>query len=96
MRGPVKQAGHILYEVGYFVFSLVSRIINAVFYKGSMHQTLSSRSHIEGRTSDVWNRRERRINDIFFWQPDHCSTAWQAEVDRATKTLSRNNIGEIR
>ena len=78
MRGPIHQTGHILFEVGYFLISLVSRVLNAVFYQGSMHQTLSARTHIEARdawlTFDEWEAasarkwiaRERRIDRLFY------------------------------
>lgn len=103
MRGPIKQAAHIAYEVGYFMLSLFSRITNAVFYGGSMHQTLSARTHIEAKDArdDIengwdssyarrWIARERRINAVFFWDDDHCAASWQSEVSRAIKTLTRN------
>lgn len=89
-RTRTQQALHVAYEVGYFLISLVSRVINATIYAGSMHQTLSARAHIEGRTSPDWARRERRINRLFFWDADHCADAWLAEVTRARKTLQRN------
>jgi len=90
MRGPIRQAAHIAYEVAFFLASIFSRTINATFYAGSMHQTLSSRAHIEAIESPRWRQVERRINCVFFWQKDHCAIAWQAEVSRALKTLQRN------
>ena len=90
MRTPWQQAAHVAYEVGYFLASLVSRVINATVYGGSMHQTLSSRAHIEGRTDAAWAKREARINRLVFWQQDHCAGAWLSEVTRARKTLQRN------
>ena len=102
MRGRIKQTCHILYEVGYFLISLVSRVLNAL-NGGSMHQTYSARVHIEARDARQgvtrgllnrvgmeWVRREKRINAIFFWDDDHCEGAWASEVSRARKTLSRN------
>lgn len=103
MRNCIQQSAHVLYEVGYFLASLISRTMNAVFYAGSMHQTLSARTHIEARDAreDVaagvinsynrkWIRRERRINAVFFWQSDHCAKSWGSEVKRARKTLEWN------
>jgi len=88
MRGPVEQAGHVAYEIGYFIFAALSRAINAVFFQGSMHQTLSARAHME--SGPYWERIERRINRVFFLQKDHCANAWESEVIRAIKTLQRN------
>lgn len=98
MRGPLKQAIHVTYEVFYFLISLFSRTANAVLFKGSMHQTLSARTHIEARTNEEWKRREKWIDTIFYLlslgcQKDHCEDAWASEVFRARKTLQRN--GEI-
>lgn len=103
MRGPIHQAAHVAYEVGYFLLSLISRTINAVFYAGSMHQTLSARAHIEAKDAreaialgwdSVYNRKwiktENRINGVFFWQRDHCEKSWLSEVTRARLTLERN------
>lgn len=85
---------YVIYEVGYFSISLISRIINAAIFMGSMHQTLSSRTHIEARSSPKWQEREKLINRLFFWQVGHCEIAWGAEVSRARKTLIRN--GDIK
>ena len=90
MRGPVAQSAHVAYEVGYFLISLVSRIINATIYGGSMHQTLSARAWIDARTDAKWAKRARRINRLFWWQQNHCESAWISEVKRARKTLQRN------
>lgn len=90
MRSPLAQAAHIIYEIGYVFFSLLSRTINATFFKGSMHQTLSARAHIEARYDKSWVKLEKRINRLFFWQENHCSEAWLSEVTRARKTLIRN------
>ncbi len=90
MRTRWQQTIHVTREVGYFLASLVSRVINATIYAGSMHQTLSARAHIEGRTSPEWAKREKRIDRLFFWSADHCARSWLAEVTRARKTLQRN------
>lgn len=98
MRGPVQQALHVTYEVAYFLVSLISRTANAVLFKGSMHQTLSARTHIEARTSAEWKKREKLIDTFFYLtsfgrQKNHCESSWISEVSRARKTLQRN--GEI-
>lgn len=89
-RGPIRQTAHIVYEVSFYLIALISRVANAAFYGGSVHQTLSARTHIEARTDAAWAKRERRINRLFFWQDGHCAGAWLSEVTRARKTLQRN------
>ena len=90
MRTWWQPAAHVAWEVGYFLASLVSRVINATIYAGSMHQTLSARAHIDARTDAEWAKRERQIDRLFFWTTDHCAQAWLSEVTRARKTLQRN------
>jgi len=75
---------YILYRLAEMLVSILSRIINAVFFGGSTHQTTSARAHIE-----PWPRRKRIINALFFWQADHCKWAWEREVEEARKTLER-------
>lgn len=85
------KAFYVVCEVTYFTFSLVSRVVNTVFFEGSMHQTLSARSHIESRYDNRWKKREEKINKIFACiQKDHCKSSWDSEVTRARKTLEQN------
>lgn len=89
-RTRLQQAAHVAYEVAYFLVSIISRVINATRYGGSMHQTLSARSHIDGRYDPEWRAREQRIDRLFFWKPGHCARAWIGEYERAMKTIERN------
>lgn len=94
MRGPVKQTLHIIYEAGYQVIALFSKIWNG--YKGgSMHQTYSARTHMEAKDFPEWEETEEKIDRFFEIitfgrQKDHCKSARESEVDRARKTLRRN------
>lgn len=82
--------GYILYEIGFLVVSLISRVINAVVFKGSMQQTLSARAYVMSHGEPKWEHRRKIIDTIFFWEDQHCRNAWLAEVDRARRTLYRN------
>lgn len=93
MQKKLGRLSRLLYvwgEIVYFTLSLFSRCLNALVFGGSMHQTLSARTHIEARHCPVWKRREKFINHLFFWEEDHCAAAWHDEVARARKTLIRN------
>lgn len=94
-RPPLHQAGHVLFEIGMFLASLSSRTVNAVFFGGSMYQTLSARAYIEARSSEKWRRRAAFIDRLFFWAPRHCERAWASEVERAWRTIERNSDGMI-
>ena len=80
---------HVLREIVYALGSLTSRTINAVVFGGSMHQTLSARAYVESYRDARWARRRRWIDAAFFLRSDHCRRYWQAEVDRARRTLSK-------
>jgi hypothetical protein len=79
---------YILYRIAHDLVSLFSRALNAFVLGGSTAQTTSSRVHIEARKSKAWARAKWVINSIFFWQEDHCRSAWEADVDRARYTIS--------
>jgi hypothetical protein len=76
---------YIVYRVLEMLVSLVSRFLNATFFGGSTHQTLSARSYIEPlpRTGEF-------INALFFWQDNHIKWAWEREVAEAERTLKRS------
>jgi hypothetical protein len=86
---------YVACHVAYFTASLGSRAVNAIFFGGSMHQTLSARAHVEGRVCPRWRRMEQRIDRLFaIFERDHCANGWAAEVERAIKTLERNGMFE--
>lgn len=85
----MKRLSYILYRIAMDIISLVSRGLNAFFFGGSTAQTLSARAHIE----DGWATHRRIINALFFWQADHCKSAWEAEVARARYVLSMLQAG---
>ena len=86
-RAP--RAFYVAYEFALAVLSLFSRVVNAVFYGGSMNQTLSSRAHVMADLDpNNWRKTRRWINRLFFFQDDHCASAWAAELKRARKTVS--------
>lgn len=84
---------YVLYEVGAYLFSLGSRVLNAVFWGGSMHQTLSARAHVMAEIDPTkWRNTKRWINRVFFFQDDHCASAWAADLKRARKTVMYNEL----
>ena len=79
-------------EILLFFGSLGSRTINAVFFRGSIHQTFSARAHIEARNYPAWEPIEAAIDWLASpFEKHHCSVAWRDEVHRATKTLMRES-----
>lgn len=81
---------YILYRLAESLLASLSRFGNAAFFAGSTHQTISARCWIEGQQSPKWARRRRLVDALFFFQPEHCRGAWEAEVSNASKTLERN------
>lgn len=71
--------------------AVASRSINAIVFDGSMHQSLSARSHVEAARDPTWARRRDRIDRLFsLVERDHCAVAWADEVRRARRTLALN------
>lgn len=82
---------YILYRVFHDLVAVLSRFINATFFGGSTHQSLSSRAHVDSKFDPEWKRRRLFINGVFFWQEDHCEADWLFSVDQALKVLERND-----
>jgi hypothetical protein len=80
---------YILARFAEMLIAAGSRVVNAAVFGGSTHQTLSARAFIDGMTSPKWAKRRSVIDRVFWFQPDHCKTAWAAEVTAARKTLAR-------
>lgn len=75
------------YLAVYQIASAGSRAVNAIFFGGSVHETLSARAWRESFESEKWARRRAFIDRIVFWETGHCEDAWEAEVLRARMTL---------
>ncbi len=58
----------------------IDQLLNTLL-GGKADETLSARVYrIELNGGNSWPRRF--VDNLFFWQKNHCSTAWQAEHDR--------------
>lgn len=80
---------YIIVRTAEMIISTVSRAINAAVFDGSTHQTTSARAFIEGKTDAKWAKRRDFIDRLFWFTPNHCESAWAAEVEAARKTLLR-------
>jgi hypothetical protein len=87
---------YVFYRLGESLLSSLSRFCNAAFFAGSTHQTISAQAFIESASNTRWARRQRFIDAIFFFQPDHCRWAWEIEVRNAKKTLERNKLNRMK
>jgi len=80
---------YILARFAEMLISSGSRVINAAVFGGSTHQTTSARAYIDGKTNAKWAKRRKIIDRLFWFTPNHCESAWAAEVEAARKTLLR-------
>ena len=80
---------YILARFAEMLIAAGSRVLNAAVFGGSTHQTVSARAFIDGQSIAKWAKRRAVIDRLFWFQPDHCATAWEAEVTAARKTLAR-------
>lgn len=70
--------------------ALGSQLLNVVLFDGSPDETVSGRAHREGliQNVDVWERRRRFINRLFFWSDDHCQASHMQDVRMARALLT--------
>lgn len=59
----------------------IDQFANAMLW-GYVDETLSSRAHRMANRKKRWRVAEKVINALFFWEPDHCRIAYQAELAR--------------
>lgn len=65
---------------GFQVLVAIDQLINTLI-GGWADETLSSRVHrraLRGKTGVAWV-----IDHLFFWQEEHCKTAYESELTRA-------------
>ena len=92
IRARLSRPIYILARFAEMLIAAGSRVLNAAVFGGSTHQTVSARAFIDGQTSPKWAKRRVIIDRLFWFQSDHCATAWAAEVLAARKTLARAGI----
>jgi hypothetical protein len=44
------------------------------------------------KTNAKWAKRRNMIDRVFWFTPNHCASAWAAEVEAAKKTLLKAGI----
>jgi len=59
----------------------LDQVLNALA-GGWADETLSARAYRRRYKKAGWRRAMRVIDTLFFWQPHHCKSAWQAEAQR--------------
>jgi hypothetical protein len=91
-RARLSRPIYIIARFAEMLIAAGSRVLNAAVFGGSTHQTTSARAFIDGMTSPKWAKRQRAIDTAFWFQPNHCKTAWLQEVDAAQKTLERARV----
>lgn len=65
---------------GFQILVALDQLINTMI-GGYADETLSSRAHrrrLRGKGGVAWV-----IDHIFFWQDEHCKTAYESELERA-------------
>lgn len=81
-----------LAEVFQGIGHTLSAFVNTIFLKGDMYTSMSARCHMETYDSEgkprenppsKWVNMRKWINRVFFWQEDHCKTAWETDYQRA-------------
>lgn len=74
-----------MYEYIKRVWSAFSQMLNVVFLFGHPNESISGRSHRE-----PWPRAKRVINWMFWWQKDHCRSAYMTDITWAKAYLDQD------
>ena len=59
----------------------IDQLVNTIF-GGWADETISSRAHRMQGKSRKWARLRKLIDAIFFWQKNHCESAYESELQR--------------
>jgi hypothetical protein len=85
----MNRALHILREVAAGIAHTASALLYTVAFNGDMHTSTSAAAHLL-QAHPAWANRRRFINALFFWQKDHCKSAWESDIARALKKVAAN------
>lgn len=74
----------------YAATSILSRSVNALFFRGTIYRTLSAALHLHAHDDPRWRPLRDWVDWLFglFQDYDHCASSWEKEVARARKTLA--------
>lgn len=70
----------------------IDQLFNAIFM-GSPDETLSARCWRK-KASQPWKMFRICIDYIFFWQKEHCKSAWSSEMHRLQLPAIYRNCGK--
>ena len=59
----------------------IDQLVNTIF-GGWADETISSRAHRMQGKSRKWARLRKLIDSLFFWQKNHCESAYLSEKNR--------------
>lgn len=68
----------------------LSQAANAALLNGHPNESLSAHCHRAG-----WKRAEKIIDAIFFWQPNHCRSAYLTDVEWALAYTVEHEYREL-
>lgn len=70
--------------------ALTSQLANVLLFDGEADETISGRAWREGEIlgDPTWRRRRHLIDRVFWWQPDHCRSSHQRDIEFALLILA--------
>ena len=70
------------------LWNIASQAVNVVFLGGHPNESVSGRCHRE-----PWPHAKRLVNSMFFWQKDHCRSAYTNDLEWARDYLKTAEPG---
>jgi hypothetical protein len=85
----VKKLWYVVQELIHGISHTASATLNTIVFGGDMFTSTSAKAHLE-QDHPAWANRRKFINALFFWQEDHCKSAWETDYKRALQKVERN------
>ena len=70
----------------YRVLDATSQLLNVLFLNGLPNESISGRAYRSEWPAQKW------INNLVFWEPDHCYWAYLTDLERAREIIKQPDL----
>jgi len=68
----------------------IDQLVNTIL-GGFADETISSRCW-RNRNDPAWEKWRLRVDNLFFWDIDHCRTSYESELERRQLPMEMRNL----
>ena len=80
-----------LHDYIWNVAQWLSQGLNTIVFAGNPNMTFSARCHVN-RDERVWSTVRKIVDTIFFFQPNHCQSAYETDVKFAEMVMDELGV----